>query len=254
MNFIAPMRRRILATLGSLVLLLGLWGGARADEAPLRVAVLDHSVPLSYRDAQGAWTGFTVSLFRAICDEMQVKCQFFPILLDQVVDVLARGEYDAAAVNLLETPERRARILLSKSVFRSRSLWFSKAGVLPGATEVRVAVVQGSAQERYGQANGWKLQPVKTHGDIVAVLQSGQAQAALVQMMTSLTMMQQPTFRNLGLVSSVMDDPALGGPASFAIAPHRADLKPRIDAALDRVKRDGRYDRINTEFLPFRID
>ena len=32
-----------------------------------------------------------------------------------------------------------------------------------------------------------------------------------------------------------------------------AYLQPRLDAAIDRIKRDGRFDRINTKYLPFRL-
>jgi ABC-type amino acid transport substrate-binding protein len=31
-------------------------------------------------------------------------------------------------------------------------------------------------------------------------------------------------------------------------------LKEQIDAALDRIKRNGTYDRINSRFLPFRVN
>lgn len=41
---------------------------------------------------------------------------------------------------------------------------------------------------------------------------------------------------------------------SLGIAPRRPELKEQIDAALERIKRNGTYDRINSQFLPFRVN
>jgi len=45
----------------------------------------------------------------------------------------------------------------------------------------------------------------------------------------------------------------LSGDVAFSISPQRPDLQARIDAAIDAVKSDGRFDRINTKYLPFRL-
>jgi ABC-type amino acid transport substrate-binding protein len=47
--------------------------------------------------------------------------------------------------------------------------------------------------------------------------------------------------------------PELAGDLAFGISPRRPELKEEIDAALDRIKRNGTYDRINSRFLPFRV-
>jgi ABC-type amino acid transport substrate-binding protein len=51
-----------------------------------------------------------------------------------------------------------------------------------------------------------------------------------------------------------MGDPVLAGDASFGISKHRPDLKAPMDMAIDRIKTNGVYDRINTQFLPFRVN
>jgi len=73
-------------------------------------------------------------------------------------------------------------------------------------------------------------------------------------MSTGLNLMKKPEFQQLGLVSTVMNEPELGGDASFGITSRRPALKEQIDAALDRIKRNGTYDRINSRFLPFRVN
>jgi ABC-type amino acid transport substrate-binding protein len=66
--------------------------------------------------------------------------------------------------------------------------------------------------------------------------------------------MKKPEFQQLELKSSVMNEAELSGDASFGISPRRPELKEQIDAALERIKRNGTYDRINSQFLPFRVN
>lgn len=59
--------------------------------------------------------------------------------------------------------------------------------------------------------------------------------------------------RPLGLNSTVLSGPLITGALHMVISPKQAELVERIDAALDQTKRDGRFDRINTKFVPFSL-
>jgi len=245
---------RLRLAVTSIIAALGLSGAAAcAAEQVLKVGVLDSSPPMSYRMADGQLTGFSIEIARALCDEMRVRCDFQVTTIERVVDSVASGEFDIGAVSLLDTPERRARILLAQPHFRSISLWFAKPGVMPGERGLRVAVVKGSAQEAYVRKQGWDMVAVPTNRELGLPLIAGVAQAAIVPMTTSLNLMNDQEFRNLGLSSTVMKVPELLGNASFGINPRRPELKESVDNALEHIKRNGTYDRINSQFLPFRI-
>ena len=245
---------RLRLAITSVIAALGLGGAATcAAEQVLKIGVLDSSPPMSYRKADGQLTGFSIEIARALCEEMRVRCDFQITTIERVVDSVASGEFDIGAVSLLDTPERRARILLAQPHFRSISLWFAKPGVMPGERGLRVAVVKGSAQESYVRKKGWNMVAVPTNRELGQPLIAGVAQAAIVPMTTSLNLMNDQEFRNLGLSSTVMKVPELVGNASFGINPRRPELKESVDNALEHSKRNGTYDRINSQFLPFRI-
>jgi ABC-type amino acid transport substrate-binding protein len=228
-------------------------GQAQAAALLLKVAVLENAPPMAYRDADGRLTGFSVEVARALCEEMLAQCSFQTAVLEQVVDQLVAGEIDIAAVSLLDTPERRIRILFSQPYFRSISLWIAKPGVLPGDRGLRIAVLKGSAQESYARKQGWETVGVRTSGELGAPLIAGSAQAAIVPMNTSLNLQKNRDFQRLGLHSTVLKAPELVGNAAFGINPRRPEIKLMVDAALERIKRNGVYERINTQFLPFRV-
>lgn len=248
------MSRAALAFLLCCVLPAGTGSGALAADKPsLRVLVVENAPPMSFRDETGHLTGFSVEIARAVCSEMRVSCVFDAVKQGALLPLMSQGKADIAAAGLLETPERRSRILFAGPYYRSISLWVARAGVSPGQAGVRVAVVGGSAQEAYGQKQGWPTVAVATHGELAAPLISGEAQAVLVPMITAINLQKNSAFRQLDLVTTVFQAPELSGDASFGISPYRPDLQKEINAALVRIKRNGTYDRINSRFLPFRV-
>jgi ABC-type amino acid transport substrate-binding protein len=229
-------------------------GAVSLEPVPLRVAVLDDAPPLGYRDTTGKLTGFSVALMQALCGEMAVRCEFEAVRLDHLIDDLAAGHFDVAAVGLLNTPERRQKVLFTKPVYRSLTLLFSRPGVQPGKPGVRVSTFRGSAQERYIQSLGWELIGAQTDEQMVEQLRAGVAQACVVPLMTGLTLQKHPLFLRLGMKYEVLQAPELDNNAAFAIAPHKVELKPVFDRALETLKRNGVFDRVNSQFLPLRID
>lgn len=235
----------------AVALVLALAGMAHGAERVLGVGVIHHSPPMSYLDATGALTGFNVEIMRELCRELAARCDTVVLPLERVVDALAVGEVDFAAVSLLVTPERRARLLMTKPYYRSISVWFALPGVRPG--EGRVAVVKGSVQARHAQARGWQWLPFDNHEAIFAALAAGQAEATLLPMANAVALQQDPRMQALGLKSTVVQAPELSGDTALGVNPRDRALLEQLNEALDRLKRDGRFDRINTRFIPFRL-
>lgn len=170
-----------------------------------------------------------------------------------VSTALAANQFDFASINLLATPERRRKVLFSKPFYRSVSVWIARPGVHPGAAGVRVTAVRGSAQARFVEAQGWTPVFVDTHFEMQPLLEQGKADAVIAPMLTSVLLLQDARIQKLGLQSSIMNEDAITGDVVLSINPRRADLQSRIDAAIDQIKADGRFDRINTKYLPFRL-
>ncbi|MBI2307107.1 MAG: amino acid ABC transporter substrate-binding protein [Rhodocyclales bacterium] len=228
-------------------------GLAQAGETVYRVAIIGNSPPMSYVDEQGRLTGFNVAMARALCETMHARCELRTTPLDRVVDTVAAGEVDFAVVSLLATPERRAKVLFSKPYYRSLSIWLGRSSSTPGKAGSRVAVVRGSAQARHAEAQEWTLLPVASHAELPPLLAAGKVDAVVVPMSTAVGLMAERSLQPLDLRPTILSDPLLTGDVCISIDPRQPGLKERIDAAIDTVKRDGRYDRINTQFLPFRL-
>lgn len=243
----------VVASLSLLLVLALLQCPARAAADALRVAVLDDAPPMAYRDGAGNLTGFSHAIAEALCEEMKRVCEFQVTRLDRLVDELAAGRYDVAALGLLNTPARREKILFSQPVYRSITLWLAAPKFRPGQANVRVSTFRGSVQENYVKAKGWPSIGVQTSDEMLDQLAAGVAQAIIVPLMTSFSLQKNPRFLDMGLQVTPLGAAELDGEACFGISPRQAELKETLDKALDTIRRNGVYDRINTRFLPFRV-
>jgi ABC-type amino acid transport substrate-binding protein len=229
--------------------------GLQAGEVRLlRVAALDSTPPVAYRDQEGRLTGFNIEVMRALCTEMAVICDFQVVTLDRLLDDIAAGRFDVAAIGLLDTPERRQKVIFSRPIYRSLTLMFIRQGAKSGQPGIRWSVQRGSVQERYVRQKGWDYIGAKTNAEMIEQLRAGVAQACLVPLVTSLYLQHTPAFLQLDLEMSLLRHPELEGEAAFAIAPQRPELKGPLDRAIERIKLNGIYDRINSRYLPFRVD
>jgi ABC-type amino acid transport substrate-binding protein len=240
--------RRLLPTL----LLLGCITAA-AQEKIYRVALIAHSPPLSYTDAAGKFTGFNVEMATELCATMKIRCVQQPLPIDKIVGMAAADQIDFAVVGFIPTPERKAQVLFSKVYFQSMSVWMARPSVTAGNSQSSVAVIKGSAQASHAQAMGWKTTEVATNADIASLLSSGTADAAVLPMLGALSLAQESTLQPLGLKSTILSGPLITGPLHMVINPKHVELAVRINAAIDQIKLDGRFDRINSKFVPFSL-
>lgn len=222
-------------------------------EMTLRVLVLENAAPMSFRDQYGQFTGFSVEIARAVCAEMRVNCVLEVSAQTELIERLMQGKADFAATGMLQTPDRRGKLLFAKPYFRSFTLWLAPAGIEPGRAGVTVAAIQGSAQADYGLAKGWKMHLVTSNDDLAAAVLSGTAQATLVAMARAISLQGNEAFRRLDLARSILHAPELEGDVAFGVSPLHPELLGEINAALVRIKRNGTYDRINSRYLPFRV-
>lgn len=235
----------------ALAALLVVSGVSQANDRTYRVAVIGYSPPLSYTDESGKLTGFNIEVAHELCATMQIRCQLQPMPIESIVDSVAADDSAFAVVGFIPTPERQQRVLFSKTYFHSRSVWLARPGVALGHSQKPVAVIKGSAQARHAEAMGWKSIAVVTQNEIPALLATGKADATLMPMLGALALLRDKNLQPLLLESTILTDPTMSGPLHMLISPKEAALAERLNAAIDQIKRDGRFDRLNSQFMPW---
>ncbi len=224
-----------------------------ADEKTYRVGLIAESPPMSYTDESGKFTGFNVEIAHELCATMKIRCVQQPMVIDKIIDMAAADQIDFAVVGFVASPERRTRVLFSKEYYQSMSVWVARPSAPVAHAGSRVAVIKGSSQASHAQSMGWKTVPVASQNEIPALLTSGGADAALLAMLGSLWLTQDKTLQGIGLKTTIISGPLISGTLHMVISPKQRELVNRINAALDQIKRDGRFDRVNRKFVPFSL-
>ncbi len=258
--FCLPSRHKATAYFKTLFAVLCLFAGLLFSSQvtyaaeKVRIGVLENSPPMSWREKDGEFMGYSIDMIKEVCAQRSWDCIFSPSSIQSSIEDLKSGRIDIAAMSLLATPERRAQILLARPYYTSISVWFARTGVNPGDAGVKVAVVSGSAQARFAKSQKWDVVEVKGHTELGPMVISRKADGILAPMMTILGIRNEPSIQAMNLSVKPMKEPELTGQTSFGVSPLRPDLKKMLDATLETLERNGIYDKINSRYVPFRVN
>jgi polar amino acid transport system substrate-binding protein len=233
----------------------------RPEPGPPRVVRFladDDYPPFHFAGPDGALTGFSVELARAVCEKLGWTCTIQPRRFDTLPAALSEGRGDvlAAAMNL--TPALRERFAASHLYFRAPARFVTTRGnarpALDGAILQgrRVAVVSGTAHQAFLE----RLMPFVQRREspdlnaAIAALRSGEAEYVF----------GDGVALSLALAGSGGEFVFSGGPylesryfgegVAFLTRKEDTALKRAIDYALQGLWDDGSYARLYLRFFP----
>lgn len=243
----------ILAVVAGVVTALVLRPASRRE---LKVGVIGNSPITSFRNENGELVGFNVEIAQAVCREMKRTCMLVETRLDQLIDQVGAGELDFAVASLVETPERAQKVIFTRPYYHAATFLIRRDDT--GSPDPQVtAVVEGSVQARcIGQANDPKLgrpMVVKTPTETIESFLDGKSDAILSSLATTMKALEASRARNIPVTFTPMQKPGLTGEARIAVCPKHAALREELDQAIQTIHASGAFDRINTQYFPFRV-
>lgn len=249
------MKRRTCLVLPALV--AGLLPALAAPPTGPLLGFTENLPPLNYLDAGGP-QGFSVELLRMMAAQAALGLELQVLPWVRAVQV-AESSPNSVLFSLTRTPEREAqyqwvgpiaqrRILIYKLASRS-DLALSQLGDLGGA---RIGVVRDSAADRALQAAGLRPGIDLEHG----LDDATNVRKLLAGRMDYITLLDWAAAWNLrqmqlpyGTLQAVMEQD-VGKAYWYGLRPD-ADpaLVRRLQAALDAIRRDGRYERLRQRYF-----
>ncbi len=233
----------------------------RPEPGPPRVVRFltdDDYPPFHFAGPDGALTGFSVELARAVCDKLAWTCTIQPRRFDTLLDSLGEGRGDvlAAAMNL--TPAIRERVAASHLYFRAPARFVTTRGnarpeldgeALQGR---RVAVVSGTAHQAFIE----RLMPFvqrREAGNLnaaVAALRSGEAEYVFGDG-TALSLLIAASGGELAFSGGpYLESRYFGEGIAFLTRKDDPALQRAVDYALQSLWDDGTYARLYLRFFP----
>ncbi len=248
------MNKTIIAGLVATTMLLG--ANAQAQQDTLRIGVDIPYEPYQYKLPDGTITGFEVELVEAACEQMQRECEWVEQAWDGIIPGLQARKYDFIASSMNITEDRSRQVLFSEPYFQVPSVWVAQAdgefdpeeGELEGAS---VGVQQGTIQDEY-VTQFYPKAEVRRYGDSGAVVNDMQAQR-LDLVFTAFPLAQETLFGNdqFTRVGELVTGPeSIYGPGIGAAFRKRdKDLVESFNAAMEKVKEDGTFDKLQEKYF-----
>ncbi len=240
--------------------IVALASAASAEELKLRVATEGAYPPFNSVDASGNLVGFDVDIAKAVCQEMKAECSFVAVPWNDIINRLEKNDYDLIVASMSFTEERATRMEFSTSYYRSHSAFAGDPNkfkdISPAALAgFRIAAGNQTIQSEYLQKvyTDSKIVLTKDEPEAQKLLQSGAVDLILADSIDLLTFLQSPENSKFDYVGDPVTNGFLKSSAHITAHKGNTELISKVNIAIDRIRLNGTYDRINNTYFPFSI-
>jgi polar amino acid transport system substrate-binding protein len=242
---------------------LALVATASAEPTRLRVASEGARPPFNFLDSSNRLAGFEIDLMREICKRIDVECDFVTQDWESLIGGLTGGQYDLFVAAVEITDERLAKIAFSKPYAHRRSALIAPrdtpiAGPEPAALEGRRIGVEADSAEQAFFEDKYKKSELQRYATLEeAMLDLAEDRVDAVaddKLAASEFLASRKEGRCCRIIADLPADAAYFG-AGLGVGLRKSDaqLKARIDSALDAMFADGTYQTIRARYFAFDI-
>lgn len=228
------------------------------DWTTIRIGVEGAYPPFNFIDSDQKLGGFDVDIAKAVCDKMKATCTFVAQDWDGIIPALQAGKFDAIFSSMSVTEEREKVVSFSRPYYNTPSAFVAPKN--SGITDISAEALKGKTigaqsstiQSGYLEAKypGLELKFYPTQDEVNLDLVAGRIDALLVDKVQ----IEDWLKTNDGACCEVVGaDIPLGGGVGAAVRKEDGDLRDQISKAIDEIKADGTYDKINAKYFPYSI-
>ncbi len=235
----------------------------RWDEPELRFVTDSDYPPFNYVDEDGALTGFNVDLARAICLEMEVRCDIQAKSWNELISNINDGKADAIIASLSINKKTVQQVDFTDRYFKMNARFVMRSGTKikkptpEKLSRYTVGVLEKTAHEAY-------LKDFFTFSTIKSYKTSAEMYKALADKDIDLIFGDTITlmFWLNGTSSEgccrfvgrpFTEEKYFGGGIAMAVARNNKKLRLVLNNALKKVKESGRYEELILRYFPLRF-
>lgn len=230
-------------------------GSAQAVEK-LRIGTEGAYPPFNQIDPTGAVVGFDIDIAAALCNEMQVECEFITQDWDGIIPGLLAKKYDAVVASMSITEERLQAVAFSDPYYTNKLRFVAKKDAAIDPTNLKgraVGAQRATISASYLEDNMKDEVNIKlydTQENAYLDLESGRTDVVLADMLVTYEWLQKGAGDKFEFIGeSVNIDDRIG----IAVRKDDEELRQRLNEALAAIVADGTYEKINAKYFPFSI-
>lgn len=216
--------------------------------------------PMEYRTPDGELTGFDIDLGNALCEQMEVTCEWVEQQWDGIIPGLLARNYDAIMSSMTINEERRAQVLFSNSYLTVPSAWFGPVDTaLEEVNESNLkglilGVQRGTLQDNYATDLYGDIATVRRYAsvdDMLLDMEADRVDIVFVNYPVGKTTLLDSERSEYRVIGDMINEPYkyFGDGLAIALRPRDEALAERFNEAIAAVKEDGTYDRIHERYF-----
>ena len=218
---------------------------------PLRIATEGAYPPFNTTDANGQLTGFDVDIANALCKQMKANCIIVAQDWDGIIPTLIANKYDAIIASMSITAERKKTIDFTNKYYSNYLTLISRQsggvrgpdnlqGKVVGAQRATLAA-QWAEDNLIGQAD---IKLYDTQTAAYADLLSGRLDAMVSDIWPAMDWIKDN--KDFGLAGDKID---VNDQIGIGIRQGQDGLKASFNRAIDAIRANGTYARINAKYF-----
>ena len=240
-------------------------GAAEAQEkdwTKVRIGVDATYPPFESVDASGKMVGFSIDIANALCERMEVECEFINQDWEGIIPALQANRFDAIVSSMSITEERKQQVDFTEKYYSTPpALAVPKDSDVKGVTPEDLAGKSIGAQVSTTHANyvqekypDSELRTYPSPDEYKLDLANGRLDAAMDDSVVLSQWVESEEGACCRLLGTVESDPVIHGEgAGIAIRKEDTALRDMFNEALEEIRADGTYQKINEKYFPFDV-
>lgn len=226
-------------------------GAAFADK--IRIGTEGAYPPFNMIDKDGKVAGFDIDIARALCEKMDAECEFVTQDWDGIIPGLLARKYDAIVASMSITEERRKAVDFSDRYYSNSLAMIAKIGanIDPDNLSGKSIGAQRAtiAADHAGKIEEASVKLYDTQENAYLDLNSGRIDLLVTDRLPGYDWLNSEQGKGYEFVGKAID---VGD--EIGIAVRKGDqLRGRLNKAIEVIRSDGSYEKINAKYFPFSI-
>ena len=218
--------------------------------------------PFNSLNAAGELEGFDIDIAKALCDEMEVTCEFVTQDWDGIIPALQAGNYDAIIASMSITDERKEQVDFTNKYYNTPpAIAVPKDSELTEATPEALAGktigAQGSTtHSNYAEAklSDSEVRTYPTADEYKLDISSGRIDAVIDDVVVLSEWLESDDGACCKLLGTLTPDPVINGEgAGIAIRKGEDELREKFNAAIAAIRENGKYEEIQSKYFDFDV-
>jgi polar amino acid transport system substrate-binding protein len=233
------------ACIGSVAGLMA--GLVLAASEPVVIATDAPFPAYTYIDDAGTITGFERDLMDEVCRRAVLDCRWQDVTFNQIIPGVMAGEFDVVLGGIAVTPERREMVDFTVAYHTTDPYeWYIGRPGAPEPSAALTAMQSGTMQEAHLRHMGYRLLSFSTEPEVLAALQTGNADLALGPFET------RPEIRDFVAENGfdyLYSEPIPDEGVAMAVCKGNDTLLTTLNTALEGIRRDGTLASLETRWF-----